>query len=291
MIRIYQPDRGAMSVSVYQAMRQTVSRPAVGTTELDSLERSRRRAFGEITNEAVVGVDRRAQNGKQKGTKNKVKPAIEHLRAALAHWATDKHGDKPKAEKLSLSAAAVAHGVEPNDAKRASKKLGLMDLSLVDALGKIQEYEWKAAGNPDLINRKFLSEDDEEVLVGIIVTYSEMGFPFDEEGALALIHDIKVKKKEPVDSFTGADVKCTRGLMQKIYQRHPRLRKYKTSVIDPLRAKSATVKARPEVPVKCNFTRRGEGGGPRGAGGERTERRRAGGEETGAGAGGEPGAA
>ena len=231
------------AATIATAVLQAAARPGVATRRLDAVDEANTIALG---TQIPLGADLRGNNGRAKGFKDKGKPSIDKLRAALTLFVTTNVNGTHPGDKKSQSVAGRTHGIDQNDMCRMAKRLP--DGTVAEQLLAISVLEWTKRGSPAVAARQFFTEDEENLIAAAIKLQCDMGFPLDVEGIGAYASDTLSKLGRGTDSWSGLPVVCGSSYVAGFLSRHPDLRKFKSSALDPLRSRQASRVARHAAP-------------------------------------------
>ena len=98
-------------------------------------------------------------------------------------------------------------------------------------------------GNPDFESRRLFSDDNLLYFARALKIYAEMGWPMDYQ-AIQLMFSEAARDMKLVDWRKGDAPVVSISYVRAFVKNAPELHSYKTSHIDPLRAKKATTKVR-----------------------------------------------
>ncbi|KAJ1449913.1 hypothetical protein M885DRAFT_534082 [Pelagophyceae sp. CCMP2097] len=211
------------ATTVHGAAMKVAARPGATTRRLDAADRH---VLGDITN---MGGDKRKQNAGPRGPR---------APPALALWATEQ---VMVAKPISQKDAGAKFGISKGAVNTMAKKL--VKGPLADTLAQIEAIEWSLAGSPNVPAREFLTKDEKDIFAEMIRLRASMGFPLDVDMLSATFLETLRAMGRDTDSHTGRPVVCSRRFVEKFLVDYG-LGKYKTSVIDPKRAKQATEEVR-----------------------------------------------
>ncbi|KAJ1449514.1 hypothetical protein M885DRAFT_535265, partial [Pelagophyceae sp. CCMP2097] len=213
------------------ASMQVAARPGASTRGLDAADCH---VHDDITN---MGGDKRKQNAGPRGPRAPPQP-IEKLRSALALWATEQ---VMVAKPISQKDAGAKFGISKGAVNTMAKKL--VKGPLVDTLAQIEAIEWSPVGCPNMLAREYLTKDEKDIFAEMIRQRASMGFPLDVDMLSATFLETLRAMGRDADSYTGRPAVCSRHFVENFLVDYG-LGKYKTSVIDPKRAKQATYEVR-----------------------------------------------
>ncbi|KAL1522343.1 hypothetical protein AB1Y20_017335 [Prymnesium parvum] len=116
---------------------------------------------------------------------------------------------------------------------QTSEKVEL-ELQLVD------ELSFKACGNKELCARRLFTEDELDYFARALKLYSEMGWPMDYQ-QIRCMFSRAASAMGRQEWKPGEPYVCSTTYVARFVENRPELRAFKTSHVDPLRAKKATV--------------------------------------------------
>ena len=228
------------------ARRATRGAPP-GATRLDAADALAALAAPEEPAAPVVG-DKRRANGRSKGATDKPKPPVATLRKALLAYAPPRVAGDAKPPAFTTVAGKFP-GLDNQVLQRVHKKLDLDYATLTesDARAIISSTDYSPRGSADLRARRCFSDGDELYMAAVLKRLFEMGWGLDENQFLAFAADVLARQGRTVDPFTGRKYAVGKGFAEGFYERQPDIRKYRTSSLDPKRARAASYDATARV--------------------------------------------
>mmetsp|Transcript_26567 Transcript_26567/g.89377 ORF Transcript_26567/g.89377 Transcript_26567/m.89377 type:complete len:396 (-) Transcript_26567:8-1195(-) len=218
------------ATSVHGASMQVAARPGAATRALDAADA----VLGDISN---VTADGRKKNKGKTGPR-KLRPPIEQLRNALTLYVTEKY---TVALPITQKKAGAKFGVEAHQMQKMTLKITADTFE--GKLGQIAGLEWSLPGRPDVVAGVYFDEDEQDIIAAVVAERCRMGFPLDAEGLGAYCAELLVKLGRGTDSTTGKPRKCSAHWVRDFIKEH-NLASYKSSAIDPARARQATPEVR-----------------------------------------------
>ena len=113
-----------------------------------------------------------------------------------------------------------------------------------------ENLEFKEKGNEDLLARRLFSSDELDFFARSLKLFAEMGWPLDYRQIRVMMSEAAAKKFG-MQWDGGQRCVCSTSYVAKFVKSRPELRAFKTSHIDPLRAKKATAQVIKKYPRLC----------------------------------------